>query len=83
MSSAHYPQSNGKAECVVKASMKLVHGNTDSHSTLNMDKYLQAILTSVNKDRLGFKLNYKVPVQAQVEPTFFQFRSSLCLVLVW
>ena len=44
MSSAHYPQSNGRAECVVKATNKLVHGNTDSHGTLNMDQYLQATL---------------------------------------
>ena len=52
MSSAHYPQSNSRAECAVKAAMKLVHSNTDTHGTLNTDKYIQATLTYVYKVRL-------------------------------
>ena len=52
MSSAHYPQSNSRAECAVKAATKLVHSNTDTHGTLNTDKYIQATLTYVYKVRL-------------------------------
>ena len=48
MSSAHYPQSNGRVECAVRAAKKLVYNNTDSHGTLNTNAYLQATIAYSN-----------------------------------
>ena len=47
-SSARYPNSNGRAECAVKAAKKLVTGNTTPSGSLDTDKYLQASLAYRN-----------------------------------
>ena len=47
-SSARYPNSNGRAECAVKAVKKLVTVNTTSSGSLNTDKYLTASLAYRN-----------------------------------
>ena len=48
VSSAHYPQSNGRAECAVKAAKALVMGNTTPTGSINTDKYLRATLAYRN-----------------------------------
>merc|ERR1712082_58984 len=48
VSSAHYPQSNGRAECAVKAAKALVMGNTTPTGSINTDKYLRATLSYRN-----------------------------------
>ena len=44
-SSARYPQSNGRAECAVKAAKKLVVGNTKSDGSLDTDRFMRACLS--------------------------------------
>ena len=48
VSSAHYPQSNGRAECAVKAAKNLVTNNTTASGDLNTDKFLWANLAYRN-----------------------------------
>ena len=48
VSSAHYPQSNGRAECAVKAAKALVTGNTNSRGELDTEKFLRANLAYRN-----------------------------------
>ena len=48
VSSAHYPQSNSRAEYAVKAANKLAYRNTMSSGALDMDKFLQATITYRN-----------------------------------
>ena len=40
VSSAHYPQSNGRAECAVKAAKNLVANNTTASGALDTDNFL-------------------------------------------
>ena len=47
-SSARYPQSNGRAECAVKAAKKLVVGNTKSDGSLDTDRFMRACLNYRN-----------------------------------
>ena len=47
-SSACYPNSNGGAECAVKAAKKLVTENMMSCGSLNADKFMQASLVYRN-----------------------------------
>ena len=47
-SSARYPQSNGRAECAVKAAKKLVYNNVTPTGSLNTNKYLRAQLAYQN-----------------------------------
>ena len=42
ISSAHYPQSNGRAECAVKAAKNLVIGNCNNSEAMETDKFLHA-----------------------------------------
>ena len=46
--SAHYPQSNGRAECAVKAAKNLVANNTTASGALDIDKFLCANLAYCN-----------------------------------
>merc|ERR1712082_343126 len=48
VSSAHYPQSNGRAECALTAAKALVMGNTTPTGSINTDKYLRATLAYRN-----------------------------------
>merc|ERR1712082_344918 len=48
VSSAHYPQSNSRAECAVKAAKAFVVGNTNSHGELDTDKFLRSRLAYRN-----------------------------------
>merc|ERR1712237_103620 len=48
VSSAHYPQSNGRAKCAVKAAKQLVMGNTNNRGELDTDKFLRARLAYRN-----------------------------------
>ena len=48
LSSAYYPQFNGRAKCAVKAAKKIVYGNTTSNGNLDTDKFLQATFTYCN-----------------------------------
>ena len=43
-SSAHYPQSNGRAEAGVKSMKRLLKGNTGKRGSLNTDEVAQALL---------------------------------------
>ena len=44
VSSAYFPQSNGRAEVAVKAAKRLLRANTGSNGTLDNDNFLKAIL---------------------------------------
>ena len=48
ISSAHYPQSNRRAECAVKAAKQLVANNTMASGALDTDKFLHANLAYRN-----------------------------------
>ena len=47
-SSARFHQSNGRAECAVKAAKKLIVNNAASDGSLNTDKFMRASLTYRN-----------------------------------
>ena len=44
ISSAYFPQSNGRAEVAVKAAKRLLRANTGPNGTLDNDKFLRAML---------------------------------------
>ena len=44
LSSAYFPQSNGRAELAVKATKRLLEDNTDMFGNLNTDKFVCALL---------------------------------------
>ena len=44
MSSAEYPQSNGRAELGVKAGKRIIHNNVSPDGTLNNDGAAQALM---------------------------------------
>ena len=47
-SSAHHPQSNGRAELAVKSTKRLLLGNVDQDGSLNTENFLRAILIKRN-----------------------------------
>ena len=48
MSSAHYPQSKGRAEAAVKTAKRVLRGNTGADGSLNNDKPSLALLQYLN-----------------------------------
>ena len=48
LSSAEYPQSNGRAEASVKSAKKIIHDNTNPDGSLNNDRFARAILQHRN-----------------------------------
>ena len=44
VSSAHHPQSNGRAEVAVKSAKRLLRSNIDATGGLDNDKFLRAML---------------------------------------
>ena len=48
ISSAHHPQSNGRAELAVKATKRLLNDNIGPNGDINTDSFLRAILTFRN-----------------------------------
>ena len=48
LSSAHYPESNGRAELAVKSSKRIIYDNTNPDGSLNTDKAARAILQHRN-----------------------------------
>ena len=47
-SSAHFPQSNGRAEAAVKSAKRLLRNNTTSGGSLNNDRFPKALLQYLN-----------------------------------
>ena len=56
LSSAYYPQSNGRAELGVKTSKRIIHDNTNN-GQLNTDKAAQAIMQYRNTPLQGINLS--------------------------
>ena len=48
VSSAYFPQSNGRAEVAVKSAKRLLRSNVDRSGSLNNDRFLRAMLTLRN-----------------------------------
>ena len=48
LSSAYYPQSNGRAEAAVKSIKRLINGNTGNRGSINTDQIAQALLQHRN-----------------------------------
>ena len=55
MSSACYPQSNGRAEAAVKSLKRLLRGNKGSKGTIDKDKIAKALLQHRNTLLRGIK----------------------------
>ena len=53
ISSAHFPQSNGRAEAAVKSAKRLLRENTGPGGTLNSDKFSVALLQYLNTPLRG------------------------------
>ena len=60
ISSAHFPQSNGRAEAAVKSAKRLLRDNTGPGGTLNTDKFSVALLQYLNTPLRGIN---KSPAQ--------------------
>lgn len=53
LASAHYPQSNGRAEATVKSAKRIICFNTVANSSLDTDKTSQALLQYLNTPLWG------------------------------
>ena len=57
VSSAHYPQSNGRTEAAVKCAKRLLHGNTAQNGSLDTDGAARAIMQYLNIHQQGFEVS--------------------------
>lgn len=57
ISSAHHPQSNGRAELAVKATKRLLEANVGPNGDLNTDNFVRAMLTMRNTPDPDCKLS--------------------------
>ena len=87
VSIAHYPQSNGMAECVVKAAKNLVANNITGFGALDTDRFLCANLAyhnsmiypdtgkSIAQSLLGRHLRYSLPAVRE----FYQIKKEFVM----
>ena len=71
LSSAYYPQSNGRAEAGVKSLKRLLLGNIDHRGTLNTDQVAHALFTYRNTPLRGInKSPAQLALGRQIKDTF-------------
>ena len=77
LSSAHYPQSNGRAEAAVKSAKRMLRDNTSPSGSLDMDGYLLALMTHRNTPDPVSHLSPAQVLYGRPLRDAFQFSSAL------